>query len=82
MYSSSGTILPVSACTRPRLRKLWRRGPNSQAAWKVINIHTLKIWRSAHWSAAADERWRAFDRFYEWTSPLPNLYYHAARSNA
>jgi len=28
----------------------------SQAAWKLINIHILKLWLSAHWSAAADER--------------------------
>jgi len=57
----------------------------SQAAWKLINIHILKLWLSARWSAAADERWRPFDMlFYEWTSPLPGLYYYyqAARSNA
>jgi len=28
----------------------------SQAAWKLINIHIPKLWLSAHWSAAADER--------------------------
>jgi len=55
----------------------------SQAAWKLINIHILKLWLSAHWLAAADDRWRPFDKlFYEWTSPLPDLYYQAGRSNA
>ena len=34
-----------AATTRPR-----------QSAWKLINIDILKLWRSAHWSAAADER--------------------------
>jgi len=39
----------------------------SQAAWKLS--------LSAHWSAAADKRWRPFDRlFYEWTSPLRHDY--------
>jgi len=28
----------------------------SHAAWKLINIHILKLWLSAYWSAAADEK--------------------------
>jgi len=54
------------------------------AAWaeaRLPKYSYFKLWLSAHWLAAADERWRPFDRlFYVWTSPLPGLY-QAARSN-
>jgi len=36
-----------------------------------LEANVNKLCLSAHWSAAADERWRPFDKlFYQWTSSL------------